>query len=153
MSLMFSVISWLLFRLLRLIMFGKAVFCLSTLHFYGEMGSDMWTMAKDLICWMWGCISGVAAQGDCVDLRGRSVSNGMHYVPGPDTCTLCVCEMGQPKVCKAVLCSPPQVSYTHLSLALGLPEWNLEPRVNCWTGSLINKMPANQSPSLSTNLI
>ncbi|CAH2267311.1 jg14776 [Pararge aegeria aegeria] len=66
-------------------MFCKAVLCLSTLHFYS-----------------------VAAQGECTDLRGRLISNGLHYVPGPDTCTLCVCDGGLPKVCKAVLCSPPQ---------------------------------------------
>ncbi|XP_050528116.1 uncharacterized protein LOC126898209 isoform X2 [Daktulosphaira vitifoliae] len=32
----------------------------------------------------------------------------MHYVPGPDTCTLCVCDNSVAKWCKAVLCSPPQ---------------------------------------------
>ncbi|KPJ19363.1 Integral membrane protein DGCR2/IDD [Papilio machaon] len=50
----------------------------------------------------------IAAQGECTDLRGRHISHGLHYVPGPDTCTLCVCDNGLPKVCKAVLCSPPQ---------------------------------------------
>lgn len=49
------------------------------------------------------------AQRECRDLRGRQVSHGIHYVPGPDTCTLCVCEDGVPTECKAVLCSPPQV--------------------------------------------
>ncbi|KAL4717180.1 hypothetical protein ACJJTC_017067 [Scirpophaga incertulas] len=53
-------------------------------------------------------ICSVAAQGECTDFRGRVIFNGMHYVPGPDTCTLCVCDNGLPKVCKAVLCSPPQ---------------------------------------------
>ncbi|XP_023946942.1 uncharacterized protein LOC112052187 isoform X2 [Bicyclus anynana] len=66
-------------------MFSKAVLCLSTLYFHS-----------------------VAAQGECTDLRGRLIANGLHYVPGPDTCTLCVCDNGVPKVCKAVLCSPPQ---------------------------------------------
>ncbi|XP_032514585.1 uncharacterized protein LOC116768070 isoform X2 [Danaus plexippus] len=66
-------------------MFRKALVCLLTLHFY-------WVMA----------------QGECIDFRGRHISNGLHYVPGPDTCTLCICENGLPKVCKAVLCSPPQ---------------------------------------------
>ncbi|XP_045775377.1 uncharacterized protein LOC123874182 isoform X1 [Maniola jurtina] len=66
-------------------MFVRAVLCFSILHFYS-----------------------VAAQGECTDLRGRLISNGLHYVPGPDTCTLCVCDNGLPKVCKAVLCSPPQ---------------------------------------------
>ncbi|CAB3244777.1 unnamed protein product [Arctia plantaginis] len=50
----------------------------------------------------------VGAQEQCTDLRGRLISHGLHYVPGPDTCTLCVCDNGLPKVCKAVLCSPPQ---------------------------------------------
>ncbi|XP_026326065.1 uncharacterized protein LOC113234792 isoform X2 [Hyposmocoma kahamanoa] len=66
-------------------MLGWAVLCLLALHFYG-----------------------VASQGECTDLRGRLISHGLHYVPGPDTCTLCVCDNGLPKVCKAVLCSPPQ---------------------------------------------
>lgn len=57
-----------------------------------------------------GCCAGVASQGDCTDLRGRLIAHGLHYVPGPDTCTLCVCDNGLPKACKAVLCSPPQVS-------------------------------------------
>lgn len=61
----------------------------------------------------------VAAQGECKDLRGRVIAHGLHYVPGPDTCTLCICDNGLPKVCKAVLCSPPQVSYD-LSI-----DWNL----------------------------
>ncbi|XP_022824495.1 uncharacterized protein LOC111355013 isoform X2 [Spodoptera litura] len=66
-------------------MLVKAVLCLSSLHFFS-----------------------VAAQEQCTDLRGRLISHGLHYVPGPDTCTLCVCDNGLPKVCKAVLCSPPQ---------------------------------------------
>ncbi|KAK9506655.1 hypothetical protein O3M35_008550 [Rhynocoris fuscipes] len=45
---------------------------------------------------------------DCVDLHGRKISPGLHFVPGPDTCTLCICDSGNPKWCKAVLCSPPQ---------------------------------------------
>ncbi|XP_066994047.1 uncharacterized protein [Anabrus simplex] len=48
------------------------------------------------------------ASGECTDLHGRTISQGLHYVPGPDTCTLCVCDSGHPKWCKAVLCSPPQ---------------------------------------------
>ncbi|XP_063829809.1 integral membrane protein DGCR2/IDD [Ostrinia nubilalis] len=68
-----------------LIMIRKALLCLTTLHIYR-----------------------VSAQGDCTDFRGRLISHGLHYVPGPDTCTLCVCDNGIPKVCKAVLCSPPQ---------------------------------------------
>ncbi|CAH2049153.1 unnamed protein product, partial [Iphiclides podalirius] len=66
-------------------MWKKVVLCLTALHLYS-----------------------IAAQGECTDLRGRLISHGLHYVPGPDTCTLCVCDNGLPKVCKAVLCSPPQ---------------------------------------------
>lgn len=51
----------------------------------------------------------VKGDGSCPDINGRIISPGLHYVPGPDTCTLCICENGQPKWCKAVLCSPPQV--------------------------------------------
>ncbi|RZF37222.1 hypothetical protein LSTR_LSTR014389 [Laodelphax striatellus] len=46
--------------------------------------------------------------GECYDINGRTISPGFHFVPGPDTCTLCVCDNGNPKWCKAVLCSPPQ---------------------------------------------
>lgn len=49
------------------------------------------------------------ADKECRDLHGRSIDPGLHYVPGPDTCTLCICDNGLPKWCKAVLCSPPQV--------------------------------------------
>ncbi|PZC84022.1 hypothetical protein B5X24_HaOG206368 [Helicoverpa armigera] len=67
-------------------------------------------MCVERVAWVY-CvvvIAGVAAQEQCTDLRGRLISHGLHYVPGPDTCTLCVCDNGLPKVCKAVLCSPPQ---------------------------------------------
>lgn len=60
---------------------------------------------------------GDGASGECRDLHDRVISPGIHYVPGPDTCTLCVCDNGQPKWCKAVLCSPPQVG---LSVSLVL---------------------------------
>ncbi|XP_072937852.1 uncharacterized protein [Epargyreus clarus] len=66
-------------------MIAAIVLCLTTLRFHS-----------------------VLAQGDCTDVRGRIISHGLHYVPGPDTCTLCICDNGLPKVCKAVLCSPPQ---------------------------------------------
>lgn len=49
-----------------------------------------------------------AASAECRDLNGRRIAQGIHYVPGPDACTLCVCDSGNPKWCKAVLCSPPQ---------------------------------------------
>uniref|UniRef100_A0A6M2E070 Putative secreted protein n=1 Tax=Xenopsylla cheopis TaxID=163159 RepID=A0A6M2E070_XENCH len=59
---------------------------LGVLHFKGTFGADK----------------------ECRDLHGRSIDPGLHYVPGPDTCTLCICDNGLPKWCKAVLCSPPQ---------------------------------------------
>lgn len=46
--------------------------------------------------------------GSCRDLHGRSFETGFHYSPGPDACTLCVCDNGNPNWCKAVLCSQPQ---------------------------------------------
>lgn len=45
--------------------------------------------------------------GDCKDVNGRIVEHGLHYVPGPDTCRLCICDNGYAKGCKAVLCTPP----------------------------------------------
>ncbi|KAI4454213.1 integral membrane protein dgcr2/idd [Holotrichia oblita] len=36
------------------------------------------------------------------------VSQGLHYIPGTNPCTLCVCDKGGPKWCKSVLCAPPQ---------------------------------------------
>lgn len=47
----------------------------------------------------------------CVDLHKRLIEHGVHFVPGPDECTLCACDDGEPKWCKAVLCSPPTVCY------------------------------------------
>ncbi|XP_013191926.2 uncharacterized protein LOC106136039 [Amyelois transitella] len=65
-------------------------------------------LAWVLLCSLSLQLKSVAAQADCNDLRGRVISHGFHYAPGPDTCTLCVCDNGLPKYCKAVLCSPPQ---------------------------------------------
>lgn len=66
-------------------MFGKVVLCFSTLHIYRTM-----------------------AQGKCSDVRGTSIPHGLHYVPGPDNCRLCICDNGHPTDCKVVLCSPPK---------------------------------------------
>ena len=46
----------------------------------------------------------------CADLNGQTISDGKYYVPGPDMCSLCICDDGGPKWCKAVLCAPPNVS-------------------------------------------
>lgn len=51
---------------------------------------------------------------DCQDNNGRIVMEGSHYIPGPDTCILCVCDNSVAKWCKAVLCSPPQVLLSNL---------------------------------------
>nr|QKV49918.1 mucin-12 [Locusta migratoria] len=55
-----------------------------------------------------GCLVSGGSTGECTDLHGRIIAPGLHYVPGPDSCTLCICDSGSPKWCKAVLCSPPQ---------------------------------------------
>ncbi|XP_034192137.2 uncharacterized protein LOC117609636 isoform X2 [Osmia lignaria lignaria] len=41
----------------------------------------------------------------CKDQQGRSYESGFLFVPGPEPCTLCVCENGNPKLCKALLCN------------------------------------------------
>lgn len=46
--------------------------------------------------------------GECVNMYGVSFEQDRLYVPGPDLCQLCVCDNGQPKGCKSVLCAPPQ---------------------------------------------
>lgn len=48
------------------------------------------------------------ASAHCIDIHSQVVSDGLHYVPGPNTCTLCICDKGSPKWCKSVLCSTPQ---------------------------------------------
>ena len=45
---------------------------------------------------------------ECVGVDGQKVSSGDTYVPGPDFCTVCKCEEGESKFCRAVLCQPPQ---------------------------------------------
>jgi len=63
--------------------------------------------------------AGVIGQGKhCIDLHGRKIPSSVHYVPGPDECTLCVCEDGGPKWCKAVLCSPPMVRSYHIVIKI-----------------------------------
>ncbi|XP_075210769.1 uncharacterized protein LOC142318114 isoform X2 [Lycorma delicatula] len=55
-----------------------------------------------------GFIGTEAVLGECFDYKGRTIAPGLHYIPGPNTCTLCVCDNGSPRWCKAVLCTPPQ---------------------------------------------
>ena len=45
----------------------------------------------------------------CQDITGRTIPGGNHYVPGPDSCTVCLCDGGKPKWCQAVLCAAPKV--------------------------------------------
>ncbi|XP_053995609.1 mucin-12-like [Hylaeus anthracinus] len=40
----------------------------------------------------------------CKDQQGRSYESGSYYIPGPEPCTLCVCDNGNPKWCKAFVC-------------------------------------------------
>lgn len=47
-------------------------------------------------------------QAHCIDLNSNIVSQGLHYVPGTNPCTVCICDKGSPKWCKSVLCSAPQ---------------------------------------------
>lgn len=44
----------------------------------------------------------------CQDINGRTITGGNHYVPGPDSCTVCLCDGGKPKWCQAVLCAAPK---------------------------------------------
>ncbi|KAJ8688537.1 hypothetical protein QAD02_024332 [Eretmocerus hayati] len=49
--------------------------------------------------------AGVSAAGaTCRDVNGLFHETGYHYIPGPEPCTLCVCDNGNPTLCKAVLC-------------------------------------------------
>ncbi|XP_044765305.1 uncharacterized protein LOC123321649 isoform X2 [Coccinella septempunctata] len=48
------------------------------------------------------------ASSHCIDIHSQVVAQGLHYVPGPNTCTLCICDKGSPKWCKSVLCKPPE---------------------------------------------
>jgi hypothetical protein len=49
----------------------------------------------------------------CQDINGRTITGGNHYVPGPDSCTVCLCDGGKPKWCQAVLCAAPKVHYNN----------------------------------------
>ncbi|CAK9809440.1 hypothetical protein ANTQUA_LOCUS6022 [Anthophora quadrimaculata] len=40
----------------------------------------------------------------CKDHQGQSYENGLYYILGPEPCTLCVCNNGNPKWCKAFVC-------------------------------------------------
>ncbi|XP_014481497.1 PREDICTED: uncharacterized protein DDB_G0271670-like isoform X2 [Dinoponera quadriceps] len=40
----------------------------------------------------------------CKDQHGRSYESGFHYIPGPEPCTFCICDNGNPKLCKAFIC-------------------------------------------------
>ncbi|XP_071636557.1 uncharacterized protein [Temnothorax longispinosus] len=40
----------------------------------------------------------------CKDQHGHSYESGYHYIPGPEPCTFCICDNGNPKWCKAFIC-------------------------------------------------
>uniref|UniRef100_A0A1A9Z8H9 VWFC domain-containing protein n=1 Tax=Glossina pallidipes TaxID=7398 RepID=A0A1A9Z8H9_GLOPL len=48
--------------------------------------------------------SSLVPGGHCRDYNGKLYETGMHYMPGPDSCRLCICDSGLPKACKMVLC-------------------------------------------------
>ncbi|XP_042214959.1 uncharacterized protein LOC121861375 isoform X2 [Homarus americanus] len=52
--------------------------------------------------------AGAKSSWECLALDGELVPNGESFVPGPDYCTVCKCDEGKPRVCRAVLCQPPQ---------------------------------------------
>ncbi|XP_051161477.1 uncharacterized protein LOC127281676 isoform X2 [Leptopilina boulardi] len=55
-----------------------------------------------LILQLKGCVE---CSASCKDSQGRSYETGFHYVPGPDPCTLCICDNGNPNRCKAIICT------------------------------------------------
>ncbi|XP_018322737.1 uncharacterized protein LOC108735319 isoform X2 [Agrilus planipennis] len=52
-------------------------------------------------------LTGKCSDGHCVDVHSHIVSQGVHYIPGPNSCTVCLCEKGSPTSCKSVLCTQP----------------------------------------------
>lgn len=51
---------------------------------------------------------GATSRRECISLDGQIIPHGDNYVPGPDYCSVCKCEEGKPRFCRAVLCQPPQ---------------------------------------------
>ncbi|XP_018399004.1 PREDICTED: uncharacterized protein LOC108776789 [Cyphomyrmex costatus] len=49
----------------------------------------------------------------CKDQHGHSYESGYHYIPGPEPCTFCVCDNGNPKWCKAFICKFLEVRNTN----------------------------------------
>lgn len=61
----------------------------------------------------------------CQDITGRTIPGGNHYVPGPDSCTVCLCDGGKPKWCQAVLCAAPKVkNLPSIIFFFFLPKYN-----------------------------
>ncbi|KAK4302503.1 hypothetical protein Pmani_025411 [Petrolisthes manimaculis] len=67
----------------------------------------MWWYVLLLHCLFQGA-AGTKSSWECIDLRKERVSSGQKYIPGPDYCTVCMCKNGNPHMCQAVLCQPPQ---------------------------------------------
>lgn len=56
------------------------------------------------------CIAVLAEGGvACKDLQGESYESGYHYIPGPEPCTFCICDNGNPKGCQGFICKLPEV--------------------------------------------
>ena len=54
----------------------------------------------------------------CQDINGRIVAGENHYVPGPDSCTVCLCDEGKPKWYQAILCAAPKVQLSFIILVI-----------------------------------
>lgn len=66
---------------------------------------DFNSLTKKRMCHILGVFS--ASNHHCLDIYGKVFDHGMHYVPGPEQCKICICDNGHPTTCKVVLCSPP----------------------------------------------
>lgn len=51
--------------------------------------------------------------GVCKDSQGRTYETGHLFIPEP--CTVCICDNGNPKWCKEVICTLPQVKEYYFS--------------------------------------
>lgn len=45
----------------------------------------------------------------CKDQQGRIYEDTFIYIPGPEPCTYCLCDNGNPKWCGRLVCNRPEV--------------------------------------------